>query len=442
MIVSDTTTEATPASTVIHFETSPCGRCGGCGMFGPKAVKGGVCFQCGGKGQLLTRRGRTARERYDALVNERLGRRVWELAEGDVVWSHYSTWAGFQPVDSAKRWRTVARVEWTETDPAVSRIVTHDDGTEERQPLATGRVVFVTPEGKEERSVGVSATRDHFDSWLFPVYDRAALVEIMTEVARRYTGAWLDGQEPPARPVRKPRAPKPAPVAEERQEASSAASAPAPKPLAANVFAGDCRNCGGRVEAQQGERERVNGRWEVQHKPGECQERPAAQEAEEGAQEAEEAPAHAPVTPAVPTMVNRFPGKCARCGVRVMERAGERVRVDGEWITRHREGDCPADTTTKIIEVGMYARDGQVYRVKESERGNLYAERFMPPAQEGYGATFEYDPAAVYALTPADRMTREAAEEIGRQVRACCVCGTRLTRSASKGIGPVCAKKV
>ena len=39
-------------------------------------------------------------------------------------------------------------------------------------------------------------------------------------------------------------------------------------------------------------------------------------------------------------------------------------------------------------------------------------------------------------------MTAEEAADIGRQLKTCCVCGATLTKSAAKGIGPVCAKKV
>lgn len=260
-----------PRKAVIRFETTECGRCMGTGRFGPASIRSGQCFNCHGDGKVLSRRGTTARERYDALVLERLGRRVWELAEGDVVWAHYSTWAGALPVDSPKAWRTVTRVEWTEADSTAARIVTYEGGERKVTPLSTGLVAFKTPEGRTERTVSVSAAREYFDTWIFPVYDRDALVAIMREVAARYTGAWMDGEEPPQRPVRRPRAVKAAPVAQERQEAAQEAPAPAPKRLAANMFPGDCHKCRARVEAQQGERLRMGGRWAVQHREGECQ---------------------------------------------------------------------------------------------------------------------------------------------------------------------------
>jgi len=486
----------------LHFETSPCGRCGGSGMFGPKSVKGGVCFTCSGNGKLLTRRGKTARNRYDSLLVERLGRRVWELAEGDVVWSHYSAWAGFTPYDSPKAWRTVKSATYT-PESGSAQIIKNDDGTEERIPHAEGRVVFVAPEGKAERSVGVASTPEYFETWLFPVYDRAVVEEIMRHVAAKCTGAWLDGEEPPARPVRKPRKPKTEePVKEE------------PKPLAANVYPGECRKCGGHVEAKAGERERVDGRWEVQHKDGECQERPAVEEpltlaevlgddvlgrrtlnalrakgvetvadvrakgvawildwtgvgtkginrlAErlglddpQGPQEpAKETPAEeTPQREERPAMANKFGGRCADCDVWV--EAGEGVRVNslGRWITRHKDGECVKDTTVKVTEEGLYRIPGgatphaDVFRVRLSERsGRLYAERFVPHTEEGGGARFVYDPAAVYRLEPAHRMTAEEAADIGRKLHTCMQCGEHLTdpKSIARGIGPVCAKKV
>lgn len=51
----------------------------------------------------------------------------------------------------------------------------------------------------------------------------------------------------------------------------------APEPAApsgrrgpANMFGAPCHECGRRVEAQQGWREQVSGRWIVHHQPGEC----------------------------------------------------------------------------------------------------------------------------------------------------------------------------
>lgn len=501
----------------LHFETSPCGRCCGTGYFGPKSVKGGVCFQCGGGKNLLTRRARTARDRFDSLLVERLGRPSTELKAGDVVFSHYTTIVdGWKPVDSPKRWRRIKSVEITDHGPTTFKI-----GDEERTENRTSvHIEFVSARG--EKTIGLTATREYLDGWLFPVYDDAVVEEIMRTVAAKYTGAWLDGEEPPARPVRKPRKPK-------AEEEKKTVAKPEPKPLAANLYPGDCRKCGGHVEAKAGERERVDGRWEVQHKDGECPAPAPAEEPQQAPQEpaeddgatrvvltrsqlypevarpgpawvwtydyavngapaigygpglaslrdmlrhkfgrdviiveswkaqqaapadrAQEAPQREE-RPARPAMPNKFPGKCHHCGVRVPEGAGERVNEGGQWITRHKDGECIADTTVKVTEEGLYRIPGgatphaDVFRVRLSERsGRLYAERFVPHTEEGGGARFVYDPAAVYRLEPVHRMTAEEAAEIGRKLHTCMQCGEHLTdpKSVARGIGPVCRKKV
>jgi hypothetical protein len=432
MIMNATTVE----TVTLIFEMTPCGRCGGTGQHLYNQRDGRVCWGCSGAGEHLSPRGKRAAEALDVAMRESAGTvAVADITPGMRIKcpAHGGLDGQARPWNYKPAWRTVASVEITEYTgrgqeggyiidvPCVRASLVFEDGktwTAESSdhPAYWAKGAFRTT--YSERSF-----------WLGGEEARAARMEVRRAIARRFVGAWLEGEEPPARPERKPRTPKPA------QEA------PAPKPLASNRFAGDCRKCGTRVEAEQGERERVDGRWEVQHKAGECQERPAAEEAQEAPQGAA---APAQERPARPAMVNKFPGKCARCGVRVLAEQGERVRVDGEWITRHREGECPASTTTMITEEGMYAREGEVYRVRRSESGNLYAERLTPPAHADGGATFTYDPAAVYALTPADRMTVEAAAEVGRRLHACCVCGQRLTDPASvkRGIGPVCRKRV
>jgi hypothetical protein len=85
---------------------------------------------------------------------------------------------------------------------------------------------------------------------------------------------------------------------------------------------------------------------------------------------------------------------------------------------------------------GVYFKGGQVYRVKPSATGNLYAKVLV-------GNSFEYAPGAVRSLTLDDRMSLEQAEAFGLQFGVCVVCGRELTDAVSvaRGIGPVCAKK-
>jgi hypothetical protein len=93
---------------------------------------------------------------------------------------------------------------------------------------------------------------------------------------------------------------------------------------------------------------------------------------------------------------------------------------------------------------GMYrTEDGTVYKVQYAVNGSgrLYAKRLV--LQPDGGATFEYEPGAVFRLRPEQKMTLEEAREWGVLYGTCCVCGRTLTDEGSieAGIGPVCAAK-
>ncbi|MGA5598333.1 DUF6011 domain-containing protein [Streptomyces cellulosae] len=464
-------TDTTTPPVAINFETRPCGRCFGSGEFGPKSVEGGVCFGCRGAGDVNTRRGRLAFTRFEEAVTARMGRPAAELKPGDKVWASYTVIAdGWRPVEMPKAWRTVVAVKVGEPSTYTYKV-----GDEEHEAVTMTVTLTFRVKGKE---VPCHIGGDPADTtaFLVPVYDSETLGEVMTMIAKKYTGAWLEGEEPPARPKPRLRTTK---------EAAPKPEAEA-KPLPANLYPGDCRNCGGHVAAKEGERLRLDGAWRVQHKPGECQERPAAEEPQEAPQEAAEEPSepnryggrcaecngwvepqegrrvrreggwvtlHAdgkcPEAPAA--MPNKFAGRCDTCDTWVGEGKGERVQSLGVWITRHRPGQCPDDTTVHVTEEGLYRLPGDgplgggVFRVRTSERsGRLYAETFTPHTKEGGGARFVYDPAAVYSLRPEHRMTAEEAADIGRHLHTCMQCGEHLTdpKSVARGIGPVCAKKV
>ncbi|MGW9069240.1 DUF6011 domain-containing protein [Streptomyces yangpuensis] len=351
-----TTQTTTAAPTSINFETTECGRCGGTGSHGPRIVQGGVCFGCGGARYRLTRRGDNARRAYDALRNERLTRPAVELKAGDRILSPAYSVKTVMGGQHKTTWRTVKAVKITdgqvnvdfEGDPSL--YLSYYFSTE-----GPGAIVH-TPEYK------------------------ATLDGIMAEVAKRFKGAWLEGQEPPAKAEPKPRAPK----AEQ-----------APKPVPAprtfpNKFAGQCakEGCGATVEAGAGECFKDGGRWVVQHAADQCPATAAEEPAETPA--APEAPAPAPVT-----------------------------------------------------EEGMYRHDETVYRVMRSESGNLYAKEFTP-GTDGGGASLVYAPGAIRHLSAADRLTVEEAAEISRSLKACVVCARRLTspKSVAQGVGPVCRKRV
>ncbi|MET7363203.1 hypothetical protein ABZS76_32865 [Streptomyces sp. NPDC005562] len=356
--------------TKIRFETTACGRCSGTGAHGPKMVKGGICFQCHGKGDRLTRRGCTARDRYDALVIERLGAPVTTLKPGDTVFSQAHTWAGIEPVTYPARWRTIESITITETG-SVGRPATDAEGNE------TGNVDWlpsVTIKFRGGRETSRSLTPEELAAWVLPRHDHDTLAEIMTEIAVKYTGAWLDGEEPPALPARKPRTAK-------------AEAAPKATPLAANLYPGDCRHCGGHVAAKEGERLQLDGRWTVQHTAGEC---PAPQTQ----QTAQEAPVNTPApaqpepqsAPAAPTVSVTLPGPFLNYFAGTSLAQGEDDDTDPECLETRiafdngRQGTTPdggtcrtLDATATVLrlldEYAVYCMDANADGVEDGEEG-------------------------------------------------------------------------
>ncbi len=102
-----------------------------------------------------------------------------------------------------------------------------------------------------------------------------------------------------------------------------------------------------------------------------------------------------------------------------------------------RQAQAPANPVT---EVGMYRLGDNIYRVKMSQAGRLYAMRFTP---EG-ASRFSYEGGAIHRLSADNRMTVADAQEVGAQVGMCCVCGRDLivAENIERGIGPVCARRV
>lgn len=86
---------------------------------------------------------------------------------------------------------------------------------------------------------------------------------------------------------------------------------------------------------------------------------------------------------------------------------------------------------------GIYYKEGVVYKVQVSEAGRAYAKVLRTHG-------FQYDPTAIKALSPEDKITIEQAKAYGIQYGVCCVCGRTLTDSVSvaEGIGPVCGKRI
>lgn len=102
--------------------------------------------------------------------------------------------------------------------------------------------------------------------------------------------------------------------------------------------------------------------------------------------------------------------------------------------------------------VGFHFYGGIVYRIRISGTGNSYATEFVPQG-EGRGWSFEYRGKRPFNfLSESTLMTREQAQEFGREFGICVKCGAVLTddervngtdglTSIQRGMGPVCFKR-
>lgn len=491
--MTDTTAAESIERLRLRFQLSPCGRCGGSGMHGPKQVQGGRCFTCGGSGEVITRNGARALEAYRALMTERMGTPAEEITEGTRVYSCASRWVGFEPASLPWAWRTVHSAE----------MGTGQNGTVGDEEPVKIRTVHLRFDGKGDDGVTHSETAPLGEPLVLITPNREVQDQIMREVAKRFKGAWLNTEEPPA-----PAAPR------LRKSADMEPAKPVekPKPLPENIYPGTCArpDCGQHVEAKAGERFKADGRWAVQHRDGECpavEERPTPAPVVEATPADGSTPRHdivitraklypevarpgpawvwsydyyvdggpvcqygpglislramlrerfgtsgremwkaketpAPAEAAPQHEPNLYGGACRRCSVWVEAENGERLRVSGKWLTQHKAGACPerGEERPPVTAEGLYrVRDtGTLYRVKTSGAGRLYAQRI---ARTGAGhVRFEREPGAISRLSPEDRMTVEAAEKISQDWDRCIKCGAELT--ASRGMGPVCRKKI
>lgn len=91
--------------------------------------------------------------------------------------------------------------------------------------------------------------------------------------------------------------------------------------------------------------------------------------------------------------------------------------------------------TSDLVE-GIYFANDEVYKVKRSSAGRMYALKLV-------GSSWSYDSAHVRGLTLAHRITPEQASEFGIRTGVCAICGIPLTNldSLERGIGPVCARR-
>lgn len=211
-----------------------------------------------------------------------------------------------------------------------------------------------------------------------------------------------------------------------------------------NKFAGNCNNCGSRVEAGAGICVRAGQGWAVQHAIGTCK---AVQQT-------------LPVATGT-VRPNKFAGTCSKCGGHVEAGAGTLSGSKGAWKTDHVE--CPATVVAEpsdaidlsSIPAGRYAVPNGATRLKieidKPTEGNWAGWIFVKDAAE-YGANQRYGsqkPGKLYAGRVRDELRailadpREAAAAYGHLTGTCGMCGRPLEEESSvaRGIGPKCAQK-
>lgn len=134
--------------------------------------------------------------------------------------------------------------------------------------------------------------------------------------------------------------------------------------------------------------------------------------------------------------VNRYPGTCEHCGVRVEAEAGTLTMSDeGKWEVAHADGECPASDFP--FPVGRYAldtADGVRFFLADHTGFFFQAGDEYHPVAAGPARSF----IAEIAADP-EAASRLYGQEIGR----CGRCNRTLTDEVSRaaGIGPVCASK-
>ena len=134
-------------------------------------------------------------------------------------------------------------------------------------------------------------------------------------------------------------------------------------------------------------------------------------------------------------------------GNEVLSKRDASAKIDAAKV---RIAQLPRVAAKVSVTEGLYIKDGDIYKVVLSQRGNLYAKKLVPGGSRG---RFEYAPNAISLLTADDALTPERAAEWGRQPRVghdgeirvyCACCGAELdtAESRERGIGPVCFRRV
>lgn len=171
-----TTTTKLPT---IAFETTDCGRCGGSGMYGPMCIDSGRCFGCGGKGIRLSRAGKIARDRYDAIMGK-MHVRIDEIKAGDrikIELAHTRAWQ----MRKREAWYTVLEI----TSKFEGCKIGDEDVMSHTLTLDLGNI------NTDDWCVPVYSGND----FALPVWDRDIYLEAIN-ACRRLKGATITDPEP------------------------------------------------------------------------------------------------------------------------------------------------------------------------------------------------------------------------------------------------------
>jgi hypothetical protein len=167
--------------------------------------------------------------------------------------------------------------------------------------------------------------------------------EVRRAIARRFSGAWLEGEEPtaPARPLKAAEVASAPPVRVvlTRSQLYPEVARPGPAWQWCYAYAIDGAPAitygTGLASCRDMLRQKYRGRvvefveaWKAQVPRIEV----ATPDAQEGRRK----------RPGGPLPVNLYPGDCRDCGKPVGAGEGERLRVGGRWAVQHRDGECPA----------------------------------------------------------------------------------------------------
>lgn len=125
--------------------------------------------------------------------------------------------------------------------------------------------------------------------------------------------------------------------------------------------------------------------------------------------------------------------------VRYYDRHGTLTDRQAEAAQRMHDRATATATQPRITDTGFFMKDGEVYKVKRSQAGNLYVMKRL-----GDGS-WEYVNGGMRMLSEDDRISPEMAAQHGLAFGICIFCNAELDDADGLGkrvgVGPVCCRK-